>query len=242
MQDASTILAFDTTGAYCGVALWVNGIVTAARHEEMAKGQAERLFPLLEDVLADGALGFGDLDALGVGVGPGNFTGIRISVSAARGLALSLGIPAIGVSLFDVLAEGAPDGPLLLSLRAARDRVYLQSREADRTGEIIVAKLDDLPATAPNTLVIGDYSAEIAASFGLTNAPAAFAPASAIARIAARHSGPARPPAPLYVSDGDSRLRIGARGGRRSRITDAGRRSCVSTHRRWRKMPCRFRT
>lgn len=74
----------------------------------MTKGQAERLFPLLEELLAEAGLAWSDLDSIGVGVGPGNFTGIRISVAAARGLALSLGIPAIGVSATEAVACGAP--------------------------------------------------------------------------------------------------------------------------------------
>ena len=59
----------------------------------MARGQAERLVPMLEEMLAEAGLGWRDLDALGVCTGPGNFTGIRISVSAARGLALALDVP-----------------------------------------------------------------------------------------------------------------------------------------------------
>ena len=92
------ILAFDTSGPHCAAALLEDGQITAARCEEMAKGQAERLMPLLEEILTEAGRDWRALDRIGVGVGPGNFTGIRISVSAARGLALGLGVPAIGVS------------------------------------------------------------------------------------------------------------------------------------------------
>ena len=54
----------------------------------MEKGQAERLMPMLAEMLAEAGVGFGDLARIGVGTGPGNFTGVRISVAAARGLAL----------------------------------------------------------------------------------------------------------------------------------------------------------
>ncbi len=74
----------------------------------MTKGQAERLFPLIGEVMAQAGLAWSDLDAIGVGIGPGNFTGVRISVAAARGLALSLGIPAIGISATEAAACGAP--------------------------------------------------------------------------------------------------------------------------------------
>ena len=101
MRPEPTILAFDTSAAHCAAALLVGGDIAASRFEEMRKGQAERLFPLLEEVLAEANAGWNDLDAIGVGIGPGNFTGIRIAVSAARGLSLSLDVPAIGVSLFE---------------------------------------------------------------------------------------------------------------------------------------------
>lgn len=70
----------------------------------MDRGQAERLLPLLEEMLEEAGITWAGLDALGVGVGPGNFTGIRIAVSAARGVALALGIPVIGVSGFEIVA------------------------------------------------------------------------------------------------------------------------------------------
>jgi tRNA threonylcarbamoyladenosine biosynthesis protein TsaB len=70
----------------------------------MARGQSERLVPMLEDLLAEGGVAWRDLDAIGVGIGPGNFTGIRIAVATARGLALGLRVPAVGVTGFDAPA------------------------------------------------------------------------------------------------------------------------------------------
>ena len=94
------ILAFDTSAAHCAAALLLPDSLIL-RLEPMEKGQAERLMPMLEDVLAEGGLAWSDLKALAVGTGPGNFTGIRIAVSAARGLALGLGIPAVtGLAAF----------------------------------------------------------------------------------------------------------------------------------------------
>src|SRR5690606_26481369 len=119
------VLGFDTSAAHCAAALLCAGEVRALRHEEMAKGQAERLMPLLEEMLAEAGAGWGDLAALGVGVGPGNFTGIRISVAAARGLALGLGIPAHGVSIFEALALDAPR-PVAAVIDARRGLVYRQ--------------------------------------------------------------------------------------------------------------------
>lgn len=104
MPSDPTILAFDTSAAHCAVALLMGGEIVARSYEEMARGQAERLPALVEQTMAEVGAVFEELDAIGVGVGPGNFTGIRIGVSYARGLALALRIPAIGVPGFEVSA------------------------------------------------------------------------------------------------------------------------------------------
>ncbi|MEM6759301.1 MAG: tRNA (adenosine(37)-N6)-threonylcarbamoyltransferase complex dimerization subunit type 1 TsaB [Pseudomonadota bacterium] len=94
------VLGFDTSGAYCAAAIVRGDQVIAAHAEDMARGQAERLVPLLEELLAQAGVTWQELSALAVGIGPGNFTGIRIGVATARGLALGLACPAIGVSGF----------------------------------------------------------------------------------------------------------------------------------------------
>jgi tRNA threonylcarbamoyl adenosine modification protein YeaZ len=118
------ILAFDTSAAHCAAALlWDGGLIL--RDEAMDKGQAERLIPLLEEVLAEAGLGWRDLKAIAVGTGPGNFTGVRIAVAAARGLALGLGIPAVGVTRLEALAFGLPR-PVTVIEDARRGEVYVQ--------------------------------------------------------------------------------------------------------------------
>ena len=199
MRLNPAILAFDTSAAHCAAALFTDAEVVAARHEEVSKGQAERLFPMLEQVLSEADLGWSALDGIGVGTGPGNFTGIRIAISAARGLALSLNVPAIGVNLFDALAFDA-EGDVLLTLGAPRDAFYVQSRTGGEISEITVRDISDLPSTPPNTTCIGVRSDEVAARLGLKRAPARFAPASAIARIAAqRLETTTDRPSPLYI-------------------------------------------
>jgi len=204
LRPEHTILAFDTSAAHCAAALLLGGEIVAARHEEMPKGQAERLFGMLEEVLADAGFGWSTLDGIGVGTGPGNFTGVRIAVSAARGLALSLDIPAVGVTLFDALAEGA-DGDLILTLGAPRHAFYVQTRINGDVSEISVRDISDLPVAPPGTTCIGARSDKVAARLGLPHSPALFAPASAIARISARrlNSTTARP-SPLYIRPADA--------------------------------------
>lgn len=126
MRPDPTVLAFDTSAAHCAAALLAGGRIREV-HRDMQRGQAEQLMPLLEDLLGKAELTWRDLDALVVGVGPGNFTGTRIAVAAARGLALSLGIPAVGVSRFETTARGrGGSGLLLVRLPAPRATFYLQ--------------------------------------------------------------------------------------------------------------------
>lgn len=125
MLPKPTILAFDTSAAYCAAALLSDGQITT-RVDPMSRGQAEHLMPMLSEMLEGQNLSWQDLTAIGVGIGPGNFTGIRISVSAARGLALGLQVPAIGVSSLDALAVGEADD-FVSRLPAPRDRHYAQT-------------------------------------------------------------------------------------------------------------------
>ncbi|MEC7259820.1 MAG: tRNA (adenosine(37)-N6)-threonylcarbamoyltransferase complex dimerization subunit type 1 TsaB, partial [Pseudomonadota bacterium] len=124
MPSDGLILGFDTSAALCAAALLSGTRVLAERVEPMARGQAERLMPLLQEVLEDAGAGWGDLTRIGVGIGPGNFTGIRIAVSAARGLSLGLGIPAVGVDTLHAAALDAPR-PALATVPATGGRFYL---------------------------------------------------------------------------------------------------------------------
>ena len=130
------ILAFDTSGPYCSVALLDGDFLRAFRTESMAIGHAERLMPLIEELLAEAQINRFDLKAIGVGTGPGNFTGIRISVAAARGLALALKIPAIGVTSLEALAFGA-QSPVVASVDARQNRIYCQTFGTDSRCETI---------------------------------------------------------------------------------------------------------
>ena len=172
----------------------------------MGKGQAERLMPLIAEVMAMGGVALSDLDALGVGVGPGNFTGIRIAVSAARGLALALGIPAVGVSTFDALAHGLPR-PLIVIADARRGEFYVQECDATGAGEPMLLTASDLPHVIGDGMVTGSGS-DIAsmAMPGLTILPPSLPLTEAIARIAAqRWRDPALlRPAPLYLRPADA--------------------------------------
>src|SRR4051812_14151460 len=103
------ILGFDTSGAVCAAAVLRSGRVAAQREAAMERGHAQALVPMLAAAMEEAGLGFGDLDAVGVTVGPGAFTGIRIGLAAARGIGLASGLPVFGVTGFAAIAAAVPD-------------------------------------------------------------------------------------------------------------------------------------
>ncbi len=196
------VLAFDTSAAHCAAALLCADRLVAEVWEPMEKGQAEALMPLLEGLLARAGIAWRDLAALGVGTGPGNFTGVRISVAAARGLALGLGIPAVGVTGFEAVGYGLPEDTLL-TLDARRGALWLAGKGVT-AGQVT---LDTLPEGIAGRAVAGHRAEEVAASIGGRAVAQPVGLAEAIARIAARRMGTPQPrPAPLYLRGADAAL------------------------------------
>ena len=203
MPPENLLLAFDTSAAHCAVALLLGNRVLAARSEEMNKGQAERLFPMLQEMLADCDKTWADLSAIGVGIGPGNFTGIRLSVSAARGLALSLKVPAIGVSMLEALRFGH-EGIVLATLDARRDQLYVQSSAEEPARVIPIGNLND-QITTKIDLCVGHKAPEIAERLNAQVSAPKFPTEVAIARIASSRLGQENPrPAPMYLKAPDA--------------------------------------
>jgi tRNA threonylcarbamoyladenosine biosynthesis protein TsaB len=196
------VLGFDTSAAHCAAALVQGDTVLAAQSADMAKGQADALLPMLDAVLAEAGKDWRDLTDLGVGIGPGNFTGIRLAVAAARGLALGLRIPAIGVTIFDARAHGLPR-PLVVAEDARRGEVYVQEFGTDMGDALL---LDPSDGVAFGDLPVTGTGAEIfsAASGGPILRPR-YPLAEAIARVAAtRLHSPQPRPAPFYLRAADA--------------------------------------
>src|SRR5690606_18495806 len=101
---AMLILCIDTAGADCAVLLSRDGAVLAQARETLGRGHAERLAPMAREVVEGAGETIAALDRIAVVTGPGSFAGIRVGVAFARGLALTLDVPALGVSLFDLMA------------------------------------------------------------------------------------------------------------------------------------------
>lgn len=171
LQSDLAILGFDTSQSHCAAALLKNESEIITELTKMQKGQVENLFPILETLIEKNSISWNALDAVAVGIGPGNFTGIRLSVSAARGIALGLGIPAIAVSSFELMKVGLDlitdnKGIEIFSLPGPRGSVYIQTFKnnvaIDDGQQINIQTLDlDIPFKEQTT-VIGYRATEIA--------------------------------------------------------------------------------
>ena len=199
MQPKNTILAFDTAAAHCAAVVVRGDETLAARVEPMTKGQAERLFPMIEDVMVEAGVDWTTIDVIAVGTGPGNFTGIRISVAAARGLALSLGIPAIGVSRLEALTFDK-NGSCTSVIDARQNRLYVQEfQNGSAISDVQMLDVDGFLSEHP---CLCDGGVAVNATLvpiqqTLVNA----------ANIAAKRAATAQPrPAPLYVRAPDAAL------------------------------------
>ena len=126
------VLAIDTALEACAAAVLDtdHGEITASETLSMVRGHAEALMPLVARVMGAAGIAFADLDRIAVTIGPGSFTGLRVGISAARGIALAAGKPAIGLSTLagfaaPLIAEDDSTN-VVAAIDARHDHVYLQ--------------------------------------------------------------------------------------------------------------------
>ena len=215
MIPAMKLLAIDTALEACSVGVAAGGGLPVLRSEIIGRGHAERLFGMLSDAMAEAGISFDQLDRIAVTTGPGSFTGVRVGIAAARGLALVTGCPVVGLGTLDVIAEAARAAhgavPVLTAIDARRDEVYAQAFAADGTP---LSEPTAGPAAntrgllAPGMLLAGSGAALIAAA--LESPPSvvteiATPDLSALMRLAASAPSPAGPPRPLYLRPPDAK-------------------------------------
>ena len=137
-----TVLAIDTAHAVVAVCLMdAQGHVLARDSQQMARGHAEALLPAIQRLLDGADVPFSLLSRVAVVVGPGSFTGIRIGISAARGIGLACGIPVVGISSLSALAAPliGSEGTAMIAaaIDAKHGQVYVQGFSA--RGQVILA-------------------------------------------------------------------------------------------------------
>jgi tRNA threonylcarbamoyl adenosine modification protein YeaZ len=214
------VLAIDTALDACSAAVLdtVRAEIVAAESRVMPRGHAEALIPMIARVMAAARIEFNELDRIAVTVGPGSFTGLRVGIAAARGIALAAGKPAIGLTTLSGYAAphiAADDTRSVAAVIDARhEHVYLQVfGPGGRTvvpPRIAPLREAMLAALTGSARIVGSAADLIAASWPRTQPPPALvdqrgAPDIAwIARLGAAAPDPHAPPKPLYLRPPDA--------------------------------------
>ena len=141
--------AFDTSTEWCSVAVWIDGEI-AGVEERVGHAHSERVLPMLDRLAAAAGISIAQLDAVAYGAGPGSFTGLRIACGVAQGLAFARGLPVIGISTLEAVAEESGDTRVVACLDARMREVYYSAIEkvGPRWREVIAAQCV-APASAP---------------------------------------------------------------------------------------------
>ncbi|MFA6265703.1 MAG: tRNA (adenosine(37)-N6)-threonylcarbamoyltransferase complex dimerization subunit type 1 TsaB [Pseudolabrys sp.] len=220
------ILAIDTALEACSVVLVDGGEVVARESQTMARGHAEALMPMLARLREQTALDFATLDRIAVTVGPGSFTGLRVGISAARGIGLAAAKPVVGITSLEAFAApliaADPDTPVAAVIDARHDHVYLQAFGADGETAVsarVIPIAEALRLVAPLTGVrlIGNAANILAAAWPTSEAfPSAVEQQPApqiewVARLGALADAAAAPPKPLYLRAPDAQPQAAAR-------------------------------
>jgi len=215
-------LAIDCSARFCSVALFQDGEdrILASASPDIGRGHAEQLPSVLKSVLTEAGVDLSGVDRIAVTIGPGSFAGIRVGVAFARGLALALDVPIVGVGSLEAIAvpaAGRNGNPVMAVLDAKRDHVWAILVDAD--GTIIRPAAELSPQTAA-ALALESRSAIIGSGAALLGgiepalAPHVIgdpvAPAiEDVARLAATLDPAANPAEPRYLRDADAKPQAG---------------------------------
>lgn len=220
------ILALDTCLDGCSAAVFSTAAGTLSRaFEPMATGQAERLVPMIAEVMSEAGLAFQDIDRIAVTVGPGTFTGTRIAIAAARALALALKVDVVSATSLSVIAQQAVrylgDAPgaetIAVAVDARRGQVYWQ--RFGRTGgldalcepELLTPEQAAQQCAGATCLLVGSGAEAVARHIP---APPHTLPAITVPRAEelaemAPHLRTVGAPKPLYLRPADAKPQTG---------------------------------
>lgn len=202
------ILALDTCLGASSVAILDGAAVRAVRSEPMTRGHQERIGVIAREVAVEAGVKFADLSRIAVTVGPGSFTGLRVGLSFAKGLATALSVPCVGINTLEALAASTDAAGLVAGvLDAKMGQVYLQvfdggkalmAPDALEVG-VAAARLAELCSGGPVTLVGSGAPLVADVLPGATVLTPAWPDPAAIARLAAARPAPSHSPRPLYL-------------------------------------------
>ena len=221
------LLAIDTASTLCAACVTDTGTgeVLGRAVIHIGKGHAEALMGIIAEAMAEAGVGYKGLGSIAVSIGPGSFTGIRVGVSAARGLALALKIPAVGVTTLAAMAEEArdrhPDRRILVAIDAKRGELYVEDHEADgrlvagpmivaveEAGTLLAGELPVLAGSGAAIVLAAAQADDPAAAFDIVESSAT-ADIAIYARLAAAGRIHGSPPKPLYLRGPDAKPQEG---------------------------------
>ena len=202
-------LGLETSTRRGSVALLENGQVVRCLEHEQQNSHAERLLPLVEQALSEAGWPKSSLDRLGVGVGPGSFTGLRVGIALAEGLSVGLDRPLLGIGSLLAMAHGAlaerPTGPCCALLDARREELFAAvyvdgTRELHAPVALPIEDLQNFLGNSQVATVVGEVARELTlGSLYLASALLDLPHARWVAALAAELEESAFPPEPQYV-------------------------------------------
>jgi tRNA threonylcarbamoyladenosine biosynthesis protein TsaB len=218
-----TILALESAGLACSALVAVGNTILRAERVEGRHGQVEALLPIVEAVVRKAGLTPAALDLVAASVGPGSFTGIRVGLAAAHGIALATGARVVGVSSFEAVAAGPAvrngqwSRPLLVALESRREDIYVQlfdrvSNPIGPPAAVMPAELGEIVRAeigAGPLLIAGDAAQRAALAFAqlediiVLEASGPDAAGVWLASLHCRHTAEAGAPRPLYLRPPD---------------------------------------
>lgn len=213
------LLAIDTSASLCAAAVHDGESELARQVLDLGKGHAEHLMAVIDDALAKAGKTYQDLDRIAVAVGPGSFTGIRVGVATARGLALALDIPVIGISNLEAVAAETrathAQRAIMSAFSSAQGMVQLAIY--DPLGELVhgpvVTTADNATALAVNYgAVVSGSAATTITTLNTTLVDAGQAVTADIAvyaRLALARTESEGRPKPLYLREPDAKPQAG---------------------------------
>ena len=201
------LLAFDTSSAACTAALFDGDVCVAQRDELIGRGHSERLVPMIAELL-DGRRA----DRILVGVGPGSFTGIRVAIAAAHGLAIGWNAELHGMSSLALLAAGAAnDGAVAAAVVGGHGELFVQQFDAmtaEPTTELRNLVPDEAARFTTASLVIGSGAPRLVDARGSGEAREAWPSAANALKLP--QSLRSLPPKPVYARAPDAKVREAA--------------------------------
>ncbi len=211
------VLAIDTAGVDCSAAVYDSSSreTLGSVVDNIGKGHAERLMSAIDEALAQASRSLSDIQRIAVVVGPGSFTGIRVGVAAARGLALSLGIDVVGVTTLEALAgayfEREPSSNVVVAMDAKRGELYVQPFAADGSplGEPQALVPQDTAALASSLSADLTGSGRDPALGAVSSAGPDRLDISVVARLGAAKTATDGRPKPLYLRGPDAKPQTG---------------------------------